>query len=303
MPTLREIRQAALQRFLRATFRLWEALGVHVTPVHYFQPIPDSSRLPERLWREQSSLVGIDLRTEAQLALLAEMASGFRAEYAAFPRAPTGDPRVYHHGNVAFESPDAEVLHALVRLRRPRRVVEVGSGWSTRVIAGAALRNAAEGHPCTFTAIEPYPAPVLRAGLPGLDRLVRAGVEGVPLEEFTGLESGDVLFIDSTHVLRIGGDVQREILEIVPRLRPGVAVHFHDVFLPAEYPRPWVMELRRFWTEQYLLQAFLAFNQAFQVIWAGSHLHLSHPERLEAAFPAYRRDRNLPGSFWIERVR
>ena len=116
-------------------------------------------------------------------------------------------------------------------------------------------------------------------------------------------ENHDILFIDSSHVLRIGGDVQYEYLEILPRLARGVIVHSHDIFLPAEYPRHWVLEEHKFWTEQYLLQAFLAFNDSFEVLWAGSYMHLKHPEKLEEAFSSYKRERTLPGSFWMRKVK
>jgi hypothetical protein len=114
------------------------------------------------------------------------------------------------------------------------------------------------------------------------------------------LGENDILFIDSTHVLRIGSDVQYEFLEVLPRLRPGVYVHIHDIFMPAEYPEAWVRREHRFWTEQYLLQAFLCYNGAFEVIWAGSYMHLKHPDELAAAFASYGPGRH-PGSFWIRR--
>ena len=110
------------------------------------------------------------------------------------------------------------------------------------------------------------------------------------------------MFIDSSHVVRIGGDVVFEFLQVLPRLRIGVLVHVHDIFLPAEYARDWVIRQKRFWTEQYLLQAFLAFNSAFEIVWAASYMHMNHPQRLAAAFPSYRPDRCWPGSFWFRRV-
>ena len=291
-----------LEEALRRTFGLWQLLGFHVTPNHFYQPIPDTRRLPEALWTRRSGMVGVDLREPAQLALLDELSAACGSEWAELPDAPTGVRWQFHFGNVFFESVDAEIYWGLVRTRRPRRIVEIGSGSSTYLAAQAALRNAAEGYPCELVAVEPYPNPVLSRGFPGLTRLVTAELQSVPLEEFTALGDGDVLFIDSSHVLRIGSDVQYEFLEILPRLRPGVLVHVHDVFLPDEYPRGWVMDEHRFWNEQYLLQAFLAFNQAFEVVWAGSYLNGRHPDRLAAAIPSYRDGETTPGSFWMRRV-
>jgi hypothetical protein len=103
-------------------------------------------------------------------------------------------------------------------------------------------------------------------------------------------------------VLRTGGDVQYEFLEILPNLRPGVIVHVHDIFLPAEYPKRIIMKQCRFFSEQYLLQAFLAFNSNFEVLWASSFMHLNHPDLLEKAFSSYTRESRWPGSFWIRRT-
>ncbi len=170
-------------------------------------------------------------------------------------------------------------------------------------MAEALLRNAAErsGPAAGVTVIDPHPNEVVRAGFPGLGEVLDEAVEEVPLRRFGALRPNDVLFIDSSHVLRIGGDVQFLYLEVLPRLAPGVLVHIHDIFLPAEYPKRWVLEQFRFLSEQYLLQAFLAFNGEFEVLWAGQFMHLRHPDDLARAFPSYERNRTSPGSFWIRR--
>jgi hypothetical protein len=299
---IRKLWQAAVDLALRRTFGLWERFGVHITPVHYFQPIPDTRRLAPELWRRTSELAGLDLREGDQVALLKTLAARYDREWK-FPTRRTEVPWQFHFNNVAFEAVDAEILYALVRDSRPRRILEIGAGYSSYVIAEAVRRNAAEGAACEYVAIEPYPNPVLRRGIPGLTRLRQEELQAIPLAELIDLGENDILFIDSTHVLSIGSDVQYEFLEILPRLRKGVLVHVHDIFLPAEYPRPWVMKERRFWNEQYLLQAFLAFNDAFEVVWAGSFMHLRHPDLLERACPSYRRDRSCPGSFWMRRAR
>ena len=289
--------QRVLRRALRSTFGIWERLGVHVTPVHFYQPIPDTRRLPADVFTRRSSLPGVDMNEAGQLAFLERLAAR-RDELAAFPRAPTGDPARFHLDNASFAAVDAELLWGMLREHRPRRVIEVGSGMSTLLAAEALRKNAAEGHPAELTAIEPYPAAWL-ASLSGI-HLVRQPVQDVPLDEFARLESGDVLFIDSTHVAAVGSDVVYELLEIVPRLAPGVIVHLHDVFLPREYPESFVRGLRVFWNEQYLLQAFLAFNRSFEVLAAASWLQDRHPDRLRAAVPSWTAERR-PGSFWMRR--
>ena len=192
----------------------------------------------------------------------------------------------------------------MIRHFKPKRIFEIGSGNSTYLSAQAVLKDKEDnGHKCELIAVEPYPNDVLKAGFPGLSELISTKIQDIPLSEFNKLKENDILFIDSSHVLKIGSDVQYEYLEILPRLNKGVIVHLHDIFLPAEYPREWVLKDYRFWTEQYLLQAFLAFNDNFEVLWAGSYIHLKHPDKLEAAFSSYKRDERLPGSFWIRKIK
>ena len=201
-----------------------------------------------------------------------------------------------------FRSIDAEVLYCMIRHYRPHRIIEVGSGFSTYVSAAAVRQNGAEGYPATLVAIEPYPNDVLRRGFPGLHQLLQQPVQSVDYEAFTSLTENDILFIDSSHVLRIDSDVRFLVLEVLPRLQPGVLVHFHDIFLPCDYPRAWVMNEYRFWNEQYVLQAFLAFNRGFEVVWLGSYMHLHHSEKLREVFGSYDPATIWPGSLWMRRL-
>jgi hypothetical protein len=284
-------------------FAFWENEGLHLTPVHFYQPIPDTRSLGEELWSGQSALPGVVIREEPQLELLESFVRDFRGEYEAFPKKSSGVPWEFHFDNPSFLSVDAEILYCMVRHFKPRRIIEIGSGYTTYLAASAVLLNQKEGHPCELVAIEPYPAPALKQGFPGLGRLIDQKVEDVPLELFESLGENDILFIDSSHVLAIGNDVHYEYLELLPRLSRGVIVHIHDIFLPAEYPKDWVMTHRRFWTEQYLLQAFLAFNESFEVIWGGNWMRLHRADRLQAAFSSYEPSKTLPGSFWMRKVR
>ena len=282
-------------------FELWEKNGFHITPNSFAQPIPDTRELIDDLWRRRSALVGIDINEAGQLDLLSLFAKEFKSEYETFPRQRTEVPHQYYVNNPFFISVDGEILYCMIRHLKPRRIFEIGSGNSTYLAAQALGKNEAEGHPAELVAFEPYPNEVLRAGFPGLSQLVTAKIEQIPLSEFSVLQESDILFIDSSHLLKIGSDVHYEFLEIMPRLNRGVVVHIHDIFLPAEYPRDWVMREHLFYNEQYLLQAFLAFNESFEVLWAGSFMHLSHPRELQTAFNSY--DGGWPGSFWMRKVR
>ena len=286
-------------------FSLFQKLGYHITPNHFYYPIPDTTRLKDDLWLKHSELDGIDINEEKQLELLSLFEASFKNEYERFPRGKTDIPYEYYLGSGAFESVDCEILYCMIRHFKPRRIYEIGSGYTTYLSAQALLKNAKENssYQCELVAIEPYPNETLKAGFPGLSRLIPKEVQEVPLTEFKKLTANDILFIDSSHVLKIGSDVQYEYLDILPRLNKGVIIHVHDIFLPAEYLKNWVLQNRWFWNEQYLLQAFLAFNDSFEVLWAGSYMHLNHPEKLGKAFSSYNREKTWPGSFWMRRMR
>lgn len=286
---------------VRRHFAAWQSSGFNLLPNHHYVPIPDLARLAQHP-TQPSQLVGLDLAEEAQLALLREVFPRYRSEFEGFAQTlADAAPGQYYLENPAFKEVDAHALHALVRHHRPARIVEVGSGYSTLCTAAACLRNRAEGHPCEFVSVEPYPNDLFKDPIHGLDELVAKPLEEIGFGLFEALEANDVLFIDSTHVLSTGSDVARLYLEILPRLRPGVLVHIHDIFLPADYPRDWLTEEQIFWNEQYLLQAFLAFNSSFEVVFAAHFLHLRHPDLLAAAVPGYDPQRSAPGSFWIRR--
>lgn len=280
------------------TFRLFQALGFHVTPVHFYEPIPDTRELSTRLWERPSELPGVDLNEAAQLALLKSFVERFKSEYDQLPRTPTDDPTRFHFQNTSFYSVDAEALYCFIRGFQPRRMIEIGSGMSTLLAAEALRRN---GNGCDYSVIDPYPDKRIK-GVREISRVIPQPVQDVPVSEFQALGENDILFIDSSHVLRIGSDVQYEFLEILPRLKPGVIIHVHDIFLPAEYHRHWVMNEFRFWTEQYLLQAFLAFNKSFEVLFAASYLHMRHSDKLTAAFSSYDKKICWPGSFWLRKL-
>ncbi len=293
--------------FSRPVFDLFQRLGVHVTPNHFYSPVPDTRALGARadLWETDSDLPGIDLRVRDQLERLRTVFAPMRHE-CDFPLRATGTPHDYFIRNGAFGLTSAAVLHCLIRHFVPRTIVEVGSGHSTYVAARAARMNAADGKPAQLIAVEPYPNEVLRRGFPGLTRLVAREVQEVELSLFTDLQAGDILFIDSSHVVRVGNDVVFLFLDVIPRLRKGVVIHVHDIFFPRQYPREWVIRQRRFWAEQYLLQALLACNPSFEVLWCGSLMHLRHADAVRAAFPPPEGlgagEGYQSSSFWMRKV-
>jgi SAM-dependent methyltransferase len=293
---LPDLRRLLAPDVREAAFRRLEDAGVHVTPVDCYQPIPDTRSLDDRIWQRRSELVGIDMNADAQLELLTREFPRFRAEYEAIPHERPEGSDGFYLTNGMFDGTDALAYYCIIRHFQPKVVIEVGSGLSTRLAALAALRN---GGQTSVIAIDPKPSEALSSGFDGLTTLRDERVEEIELDFFSQLSANDVLFIDSSHVSKVGGDVNFLFLEVLPRLRPGVIVHLHDVFLPAEYPRDWVVEKGRFWTEQYLLQAFLTFNDAWEVLLANNYLGLEHGEALRTTFPT------SPwwggGSFWMRR--
>jgi predicted O-methyltransferase YrrM len=286
----------------RKAFPIFERLGVHVTPLHYTQPIPDTRSLTARAWRE-SATSGIDLGEDRQISLLEEFVREYRTEYDRFPERPDGDPSHYYLSNTQFGSVDAEIYYCMIRRFKPKRIFEIGAGFSTMVSSRAVRQNDEGGAGATeLVAFEPFPHAVLRGGMPGLTKLVVTRAQDIDIDTFRQLEADDILFIDSSHLVQIGSDVEYLFLEVLPQLRPGVLIHVHDIFFPAQYPKEWVLEKFIFWNEQYLLQAFLAFNDSFKTVWAGRFMSLRHPELLARAFTSYRAG-TAPGSYWIQRVK
>jgi len=263
---------------------------------HYYEPQFDF-RGSTRPLDEDRPLPGIDWNVEAQLEWLRSF--GFAGELEDLSNA-RGDDLEFRFGNGAFESGDAEYWYQLIRRVKPRRLFEIGSGHSTLMARKALLRNTADdpAFSCRHVCIEPYEMPWLeRAGV----TVVRERVEDLKPEFFSDLDSGDILFIDSSHVIRPQGDVLFEYLQLMPMLNIGVIVHVHDIFSPRNYLQAWVKDEVRFWNEQYLLEAFLSHNASWRVIGALNYLHHHHFERLKAVAPHLTHDRD-PGSFYIRRV-
>ncbi len=269
-------------------------------PGHFYSPIADPVDLQERqsvLWNGSALLAGIDLHTEKQLQLLEEI-KPFALE-SPFPIKAQPDPTCYFYENDQFPCLDAEFLFTALRYYQPRRVIEIGSGYST-LITAEVNRHYFQNQ-IDFSCVEPYPRQFLLDGVPGVSRLVTKKVQEVDLEFFENLGARDLLFIDSSHVSKIGSDVNYLFFEVIPRLRPGVIVHVHDIFLPDEYPQVWMIDEGRNWNEQYVLRAFLQNNCEWQVLWAAHFMGTRHTESVQATFPRYP-SLGGGGSLWIQRI-
>jgi predicted O-methyltransferase YrrM len=270
-------------------------------PGHFYSPVPSLPELEAgaaRLWPDHlpEMLPGIDLRAEAQLQTFADIAR--LARTLEVPEQPTEGWR-YFSNNVGYGIGDALALHGMLRLTTPARVIEIGSGYSSAMTLDTVERFLDGQTELTF--IEPHPE-LLESLLRPSDRkhvtIIRTPLQDMPMETFAGLEDGDMLFIDSTHVVKTGSDVVSLYNEIVPRLNAGVIVHIHDIFYPFEYPRDWVLEGRA-WGEAYLVRAFLAFNSEYEILLFNHWLKEFHSDVIAEQLPAMMTN---TGALWLRRT-
>ena len=240
---------------------------------------------------------GIDWNTQEQLTLLNSFSS--ENEFRNIPGVKP-DTLEFYFNNGSFESGDAEYWYHVVRHFKPAKIIEIGSGNSTLMAAKAIIRNKEDNpqYSCRHVCIEPYKQPWLEKL--GID-IVRQKVEEVDKRIFNELEAGDILFIDSSHIIRPQGDVLYEYLELLPTLKPGVVVHVHDIFSPRDYLRRWVIDEVKFWNEQYLLESFLTSNRDWKIIGAVNYLHHTYYPDLKIKCPYLTPDRE-PGSFYMQKI-
>jgi hypothetical protein len=292
---LRTVRRLGVSRMPYSKIALLRA-GVFPIRDHFYEPLFDEKRLRRSL-DEDRKLPGIEWNLAGQLELLSSIRTS--AELNDVPLT-SDDDLTFHWSNGAFDSGDAEFWHHLIRLKKPARIIEIGSGYSTLMARRAIRANQAEspGYACQHVCIEPYQMPWLeRTGV----TVLRQRVEELDVAFFQQLERGDVLFIDSSHVIRPQGDVLFEYLELLPTLKPGVIVHVHDIRTPRDYLRRWLIEEVRLWNEQYLLEAFLTNNREWKILAALNHLQHHHGELLREKCP-HLTPAWEPMSFYMEKV-
>ena len=290
---MRAARKVAISQLPRTRAALRRA-GVFPIIDHYYEPLIDTENL--RKGNPVRDLPGIDFALEGQTELLAQFKNLGPLE--SIPQTQT-EPGAFFMDNGAFGAGDAEVWFHVIRHFRPARIIEVGSGHSTQMARLAIKANEAEdpAYSCDHLCIEPYEMPWLEdLGV----RVLRQRLEDTDPALFDTLGTDDILFIDSSHIIRPQGDVLREYLQIIPRLRPGVLVHVHDIFSPRDYPMEW-LEFPRFWNEQYLLEAFLSHNDAWEVLLSLNLLKHERYEEFKAVAP-YLHEGREPGSFYMRRL-
>lgn len=292
------IRRIGVDR-LPITLGVLRGFGIFPIKDHYYEPLFNTAHLRKPL-DEDRALTGLDWNVAEQLDLLKKFQ--YNEELIALALPPR-NALAFSYNNGMFGSGDAEYFYNIIRFFKPRHIIEIGSGQSTLLAVRALEANRRENldFRCEHICIEPYEAEWLEE----LNvKVVREPVELLDKDMFRRLTADDILFIDSSHMIRPQGDVLFEYLELLPTLNPGVLIHVHDIFSPRDYPEDWISRLARFWNEQYLLEAFLSFNGAFKIIGALNFLKHHHPQELATCCPILSQelDSREPGSFWMRRV-
>ncbi|PQJ80411.1 class I SAM-dependent methyltransferase [Polaribacter porphyrae] len=289
---LKFLRKIGLHKF-KYSRRILLNIGVLPIIDHYYDPFLHKKDLKKPL-EQARDLPAINFNVDEQLKLLNSF--NYSQE---FKNVPTNyeNELTFHFKNGSFCSGDAEYWYNIIRHKKPNKIIEIGSGHSTKMARKAILKNQQENpnYTCLHTCIEPYEMPWLeKLGI----KIIRDKVENININFFKALDKNDILFIDSSHIIKPQGDVLYEFLEILPILNKGVIVHVHDIFTPRDYLDEWVFKEYKLWNEQYLLEAFLCNNESWRIIGAVNFLKNNYFDEILLKCPRLTKDRE-PGSFYI----
>lgn len=312
MPNLSRKLKTAGKAMLHGLFAVGQRFGVDVLPRHFYSQIPNLARLRDQTgWRAPMSMAGVQGRDlDGQIAFAAGCVTPERT--ALFAGRDVHAEAVATNGSDGGYGPvEAQFLYAFIQAKAPRRVIQVGCGVSTAVIEAAA-KDA--GRTVDILCIDPYPTDFLRRRqAAGGIRLLAEPAQSVDLATFEALEDGDLLFIDSTHAVTAGSEVNRLVLEVLPRLNPGVFVHFHDIYFPYDYPRRLLSQDLFFHAESTLVHAFLAGNSGYRIEASLSMLHYGATDVMRTWFTGYDPQGNedglaaptgqhFPSALWLRTV-
>lgn len=273
-----------------------------VPPGHYYSPIPgikDIKEYEDYIFNyDRNTVPGIDLNEAGQLEMFEELKQFYNEQ-------PFKDIKQqgirYYFKNDYYLYADAIILYSMIRFLKPRRVIEVGSGFSSAVILDTNEKFFDNKIQCMF--IEPYPErllSILKENDLQNNQLIQLRLQDLDDQVFLSLSEGDILFIDSSHVSKINSDVNYIFFNILPKLKKGVVIHFHDIFFPFEYPKEWIYEGRS-WNEAYILRAFLQCNDSFKIRFFNSYFAKFHEDKLMEDMPICIKDTGA--SIWIEKIK
>lgn len=298
---------------IRKTRQIVERLGFNISRTSdYYSPLATESKIKKNVsrWNKASSMAGIAYDVENYKALLKELVSKYWVEFNALPNYEENKSIGFGPG---YTELDALVLYMMIRNIKPKRYFEVGSGLSTYYCSLAAKENAKNGESLKIKCIEPYPFERLYS-IQNIE-VIQDEVQNAERNLFLELETNDILFIDSSHVVKIDGDVPFLYLEILPVLKKGVIVHIHDIPFPFNTPYPaeqWVLGKTKtspnwpmYWNEAMLLQAFLMFNNSYEIVMSAPLIRYYDEEFLKNNIPLYKSIEQEPNTFssiWLRRV-
>ncbi|MEO8100983.1 MAG: class I SAM-dependent methyltransferase [Betaproteobacteria bacterium] len=271
---------------------------------HFYSPvvdIRDAAGRRSEIWPPNPVVLGVDFNDASHLDVLTKHFPQYMDGYD-YPENGPPDEALLHFytQNSQFSWLDSRVLFVLLRALSPRNIIEVGSGYSSLLMADVNARFLSGA--VNVTCIEPFPRAFLKSKPAGISRIVERRVQEVSLEEFDILGDNDILFIDSSHVSKTGSDVNFLFFDVLPRLAKGVRIHIHDIFLPNDYPENWVLQEARSWNEQYLLRALLMYSSMFRVTFGCSYAYFRFPDKVKAALNHPHGHAFSGGSFWIEKI-
>ena len=297
---LKHIRKSA-SRYYPVIDMLFDKIGIYPVANHYYNPFVIPGKDFEiGKYNQPRKLPTIVMNEQNQLELLKKFC--YQEELHAIESNDAKNELDYNFKNGTFEAGDAEIYYNYIRYFKPATIIEIGSGNSTKMAAHAIRASQQEqpGYSPSFISIEPFEMPWLEK----MDiKVSRQKVEEFNLDFFRQLKENDILFIDSSHVIRPEGDVLFEYLQILPSLEKGVIIHIHDIFTPFHYPLEWIRE-RRMWNEQYLLEAFLSYNDHYEILTANNFLKHFHYDAFAEACPVFKKktDQGV-GSCWIRKIK
>lgn len=280
-----------------------EELGIHILPVHYYSPIPILGQVkPDDQTKKFQSAQPKTL--DSALEDFVRLADLYRKDFQEIQsrRRYNNSDKIeeFRFGLAPYSTVEAEALYGLIRSEHPSQIVEIGCGHTTLLISEAIKAEKPYGYAPIYTCIEPYRPSYLKTLPTEVTIFFDQPLQSVSMDEFRRLRSGDILFIDSTHVAKYGSDVVYELTSILPNLQSGVRVHFHDIFLPYDYPNDWLTSARFFWNEQYMLEVMLRDNPRYRVVWPIHQLFRERNAELSQIFPLVVNPSHRPGAFWIE---
>lgn len=271
---------------------------------HFYSPvvdIEDAAARQSEIWPPSPVVLGVDFNDDSHLEILTRDFPRFIGDYDYPEKGPPDDSLLHFYTkNSQFSWLDSRTLFVLLRAKPPRNIIEVGSGYSSLLMADVNTRFLSVT--VNITCIEPYPREFLKSPPAGIDRVIERRVQQVPLEEFDVLGENDILFIDSSHVSKTGSDVNCLFFEVLPRLAKGVRIHIHDIFLPNDYPVDWVLREARSWNEQYLLRALLMYSNMFRITFGCSYAFFRFPDQVKSALNHPQGHAFSGGSLWIEKI-